>query len=92
LDTPSPRHLALGLEAEWVQLKDRTLARPAPADGGVQLRDDIVVFITEVETLLSLAAHEKKIVDKARQLLAKGRAHAAMVALHPVIYTRGRRD
>ncbi len=89
--TPSPHEIALGLEAEWIELLNRAVAGTS-MHCVEQLREDILVLATEVETLFSLSVYELRAVGESRAIARQGYAKRALVKLHPIIYPRGRRD
>jgi hypothetical protein len=51
METPSPQQIALSLEAEWVELLNRAVNGKS-GRSIEQLREDVLVLTTEVETLL----------------------------------------
>ena len=91
MKTPSPQEIALGLEAEWVELLNRAVMKKS-AENVERLREDVLVLATEVETLFSLSVYELRAIGEARRVANLGHAQRALIKLHPIIYPRGRRD
>jgi hypothetical protein len=89
--TLSPQDIALGLEAEWVDLLNRAVSGKS-GRSIEQLREDVLVLTTEVETLLSLSVYELRAIGEARIIADQGYVKRALIKLHPLIYSRGRRD
>jgi hypothetical protein len=91
MKTPSQQEIALGLEAEWIEMLNRSVMKKSVRNIE-QLREDVLVLTTEVETLFSLSVYELETTGEARRIAHLGRAQRALIMLHPIIYSRGRRD
>jgi len=88
---PSQQEIALGLEAEWIEMLNRSVMKKSVQNTD-QLREDVLVLTTEVETLFSLSVYELETTGEARRIANLGHAQRALIKLHPIIYSRGRRD
>jgi hypothetical protein len=91
MKTPSSRQIALDLEAEWIELLNRAVIGKS-VQCVEQLREDALVLATEVETVLSLSVFELRSAGEAKEIAHQGYAKRALIKLHPIIYSRGRRD
>ncbi|MGV7246271.1 hypothetical protein [Caballeronia sp. M23-90] len=91
MKTPSQQEIALGLEAEWIEMLNRSVMKKS-VQNIEQLREDVLVLTTEVETLFSLSVYELETTGEARRIAHLGHTQRALIKLHPIIYSRGRRD
>ena len=50
------------------------------------------MLLTEVEALFALSIYELDAVRESKELVNRGQTKNALVKVHPIIYSRGRRD